>query len=69
MADPPGRPVISGPETLTEPVSKDVYFLIKPRLPSLPADVQDTTDVLSNIKERGHGTKAGSQPLQGHLGA
>ena len=51
LTNPPGRPVISGNETLTEPISKYVDFFIKPLLPSLPAFLQDTTDVLTKIKE------------------
>lgn len=49
--NPPGRPVISGNESLTEPVSKYIDYFIKPFLPSLPAYIQDTTDVLNKIKE------------------
>ena len=51
MSNPPGRPVISGNETLTEPISKYVDFFIKPLLPTLPAFIQDTTDVLCKIEE------------------
>ena len=47
----PGRPVISGNETLLEPISKYVDFFIKPLLPSLPAYIQDTTDVLCQIRD------------------
>lgn len=43
----PGRPVISGNESLTEAVSKYIDHFIKPFLPSLPAYIQDTTDVLN----------------------
>lgn len=51
LTNPPGRPVISGNESLTEPISKYVDFFIKPLLPTLPAYIQDTTEVLSKIKE------------------
>ena len=48
---PPGRQVISGNESLTEPISKYIDYFIKPFLTSLPAHLQDTTDVLNKIKE------------------
>lgn len=51
MINPPGRPVISGNETLMEPISKYVDYFIKPLLPTLPAYIQDTTDVLCKIDE------------------
>lgn len=51
MTNPPGRPVISGNDTLMEPISKYVDFFIKPLLPSLPAYIQDTTDVLCQIRD------------------
>lgn len=51
LTDPPGRPVISGNDSLTESISKYVDFFIKPLLPSLQAYIQDTTDVLTKIQE------------------
>lgn len=53
--NPPGRPVIPGNETLMEPISKYVDFFIKPLLPLLPAYIQDTTDVLCQIRDRNQG--------------
>lgn len=53
VTNPTGRRVISGNDGLTEPVSKHVHYFIKSFLPSVPAYVQDTTDVLkdSNIRK------------------
>lgn len=42
--------MISGNESLTEPVSKYIDYFVKPCVSSLSAYVQDTTDVLK-IKE------------------
>lgn len=49
--NPPGRPIISGNDSLTESVSKYIDYFIKPCLSSLPAFVQDTTDVLNKITQ------------------
>lgn len=47
--NPPGRPIISGKGTLTEPASKYVDSFIKPFVKLLPSFIEDTTDVLNNI--------------------
>lgn len=54
LENPPGRPVISGIDSLTEPVSKYIDYFIKPILPQLPAYIQDTTAVLKKIQELGN---------------
>ncbi|XP_063064237.1 uncharacterized protein LOC134456700 [Engraulis encrasicolus] len=48
---PPGRPIISGIDSITEPVSKYIDFFIKPLTSSLKAYLQDTTDVLKKLEE------------------
>jgi hypothetical protein len=51
LEKPPGRPVISSNESLTDPISKCIDYFIKPFLTSIPAYLQDTTDVLNKMKE------------------
>lgn len=41
--------MISGNESLTEPVSKYIDYFVQPCVSSLPAYVQDTTDVLQKV--------------------
>ena len=48
---PPGRPIISGVDTITEPTSKYIDFHIKPLTQALPAYLQDTTHVLKKLGE------------------
>lgn len=50
MDNPPGRPIISGNESLTEPLSKYIDFHIKPFVSSLPSFIQDSTQVLNKLK-------------------
>ena len=47
--NPPGRPIISGIGTLTEPASKFIDSFIKPYVQQLPSYLEDTTDVLNKI--------------------
>ena len=47
--NPPGRPIISGNGTLTEPASKFIDFYIKPFVKTLPSFIEDTTDVLNKL--------------------
>ena len=47
--NPPGRPIISGIGTLTEPASKYIDSFIKPYVQQLPSFIEDTTDVLNKI--------------------
>lgn len=49
--NPPGRPIISGNESITEPASQFVDFFIKPIVSELPSFIQDTTHVLNKIKD------------------
>lgn len=49
--NPPGRPIISGNESITEPASQFVDFFIKPFISELPSFIQDTTHVLNKIKD------------------
>lgn len=49
--NPPGRPVISGNDSLPESISKFIDYFIKPYLSGLPAYIQDTTDALLKIEE------------------
>jgi hypothetical protein len=46
-----GRPVISGNESLTEPISKYIDYFIRLGVMAGKAYLQDTTDVLNKIKE------------------
>lgn len=45
LENPPGRPIISGNESITEPASKFVDYFIKPIVKDLPSYIQDTTQV------------------------
>lgn len=47
--NPPGRPIISGNGTLTEPASKFVDSFIKPYVRTLPSFIEDTVDVLNSL--------------------
>ena len=47
---PPGRPIISGIGTITEPASKYIDFIIKPLTSSLRSYLHDTTDVLNKLE-------------------
>lgn len=51
LESPPGRPIISGNESITEPASKFVDSFIKPFVGKLPSFIQDTTHVLNTIKK------------------
>lgn len=51
LENPPGRPIISGNESITEPASKFVDSFIKPIVCKLPSFIQDTTQVLNNIRK------------------
>lgn len=51
LSNPPGRPIISGNESVTEPASKYVDFYIKSHVLDLPSFIQDSTSVLNKIKE------------------
>ena len=46
---PPGRGIISGNGSLSEPVSQYIDHFIKPFASSLPSFIQDTTHVLRKI--------------------
>lgn len=47
--NPPGRPIVSGNGTLTEPATKYIDHFIKPLVRKLPSFIEDTTDVLNRI--------------------
>lgn len=51
LTSPPGRPIISGIETITGPSSKFIDFAIKPITSALPAYLQDTTHMLKKLQE------------------
>lgn len=51
LMQPPGRPIISGMGSITEPASKYIDFHIKPLTMALPAYIRDTTHVLSILDE------------------
>lgn len=48
--NPPGRPIISGNGTLTEPATKYIDYFLKPLVRKLPSFIEDTTDVLNKIQ-------------------
>lgn len=51
LENPPGRPIISGNDSITEPASKFVDHFIKPFVATLPSYIQDSTQVLNKIEE------------------
>ncbi len=51
LENPPGRPIISGNGSITEPASQFVDFFIKPFVSELPSFIQDSTHVLNKIKD------------------
>lgn len=51
LENPPGRPIISGNDSITEPASKYVDYFIKLFVTDLPSYIQDTTQVLKKIKQ------------------
>ena len=51
LQNPPGRPIISGNESITEPASKYVDYFIKPFVAKLPSYIQDSTQVLKKIAQ------------------
>ncbi len=50
LETPPGRPIISGNGSITEPASIFVDYFIKLMVSELPSYIQDTTHVLNIIK-------------------
>lgn len=51
LGNPPGRPIISGNEAITEPASQFVDFFIKSFVLELPSFIQDSTQVLNRVKD------------------
>ncbi|XP_023143528.3 uncharacterized protein LOC129347227 isoform X2 [Amphiprion ocellaris] len=51
LHSPPGRPIINGIDTITEPASQYIDFVIKPLTMSLKAYLQDTTHILKDLQE------------------
>uniref|UniRef100_A0A3P8RTI8 Reverse transcriptase domain-containing protein n=1 Tax=Amphiprion percula TaxID=161767 RepID=A0A3P8RTI8_AMPPE len=54
LMNPPGRPIISGNDSVTEPASKFVDYFIKPYVLKLPSYLQDSTQVLQKISQMGN---------------
>lgn len=50
LLNPPGRPIINGIDTITEPSSKYIDYFIKPLTCSLESYVQDTSDLLKKLE-------------------
>ena len=48
---PPGRPIVSGCNSITENISKFVDFHAKELVPEIPSYLQDTPDFLRHIEE------------------
>ncbi|KAL2095452.1 hypothetical protein ACEWY4_010171 [Coilia grayii] len=46
----PGRPIVAGCQSLTEPISQYVDYYIKPLVCSLPSYLKDTTDFLNKLQ-------------------
>lgn len=51
LENPPGRPIISGNDSITEPASKFVDYFIKPFVSELPSYIQDSNEVLQKINQ------------------
>ena len=51
LTNPPGRPIISGIDSISEPASQYIDHFIKPFVFTLPSYIQDTTHVLNKIEE------------------
>ena len=49
--NPPGRPIISSNDSISEPASKYVDYYIKPFVSQLPSYLQDTTHTLKKLSE------------------
>lgn len=55
LTNPPGRPIVAGISSLTEPISNFVDFVLRPLVTSLPSYLRDTCDFLqclSAIKKK-----------------
>ena len=48
---PPGRPIISGCNSLTQQISRFLDFHLKPLVQNLPSYLQDTLDFLRQVEE------------------
>lgn len=48
---PPGRPIVSGRESLTENASRFVDSVLLPHVTALPSFIKDTTDLLKQIED------------------
>ncbi|XP_056423852.1 uncharacterized protein LOC130362821 [Hyla sarda] len=46
---PPGRPIVSGCNSLTEPICKWIDFFLKPLVELLPSYIKDSNDVLRRL--------------------
>lgn len=51
LENPPGRPIISGIDSISEPPSQYIDYYIKSLVHSLPSYIQDTTYVLNKIND------------------
>lgn len=51
--NPPGRPIVSGIDSLTSPLSKFVDHFIRPYAEKLPSFIKDTTDMIVLIESLG----------------
>lgn len=51
LENPPGTPIISWNESITEPASLFVHFFIKPFVSELPSFIRESTHVLNKTKD------------------
>lgn len=54
LSNPPGRPIVAGNNSLTEPLSNFVDFILRPLVTKLPSYLRDTSDFLACLSEIGH---------------
>ncbi|XP_056376344.1 uncharacterized protein LOC130273474 isoform X2 [Hyla sarda] len=51
LENPPGRPIVSGNNSLCEPICRYVDHFLKLLVESLPSHVKDTTDILKRMDD------------------
>lgn len=54
LSNPPGRPIVAGNNSLTEPLSNFVDFILRPLITLLPSYLKDTSDFLKCMSQISH---------------
>ncbi|XP_056425227.1 uncharacterized protein LOC130366892 [Hyla sarda] len=49
LENPPGRPIVAGNNSLSEPICRYIDHFLKPIVESLPSYLRDTTDILRRL--------------------